>query len=359
MMILTDKMLVQIYEGFGITYNGFFLFVSFITVFLFIAWLIERQRVGFDLDYILDVCFYASIGGLIGARLGYGFFYDPTLFVQFKSEFPFWAILDLFDGGLSAYGAILGSFVSLFFLAYIRNFNTFYFFDLISLSAPIVFFWTRVGQFFSGEILGATARSDFMFAIKNPQEIYSWMFSSKEKLNHLNEIGLDLKFEESQLSHWISYAQENDIIKSHLNLEMISLRNFLSEVISKFHEGFGSVENKLGPYLNYRHPVQIYSLLVEGVILFSLLIFVSKRPQQPGVVTSLFLTFYSISRFSLEYFRMDIEMSNLDFGVLTRGQTLSVVSLLIGIVIFFFSKQTSNIPTQGWGRGQNVRYHRR
>ena len=90
-----------------------------------------------------------------------------------------------------------------------------------------------------------------------------------------------------------------------------------------------------------RHPTQIYEALLEGIILFIILMnFKNKNFLfKPGLISSLFLIFYSIFRFSIEFLRVpDAQLGYLMFN-LTMGQILSVILVLSGLVLFYFKNE--------------------
>ena len=94
-----------------------------------------------------------------------------------------------------------------------------------------------------------------------------------------------------------------------------------------------------------RHPTQIYEALVEGVILFLILINFKKKNflLKPGLISSLFLVFYSIFRFSIEFLRVpDQQLGYLLFD-LTMGQILSLIMILAGLVLFYFKNENKQI----------------
>ena len=94
-----------------------------------------------------------------------------------------------------------------------------------------------------------------------------------------------------------------------------------------------------------RHPTQIYEALLEGVILFLILInFKNKNFLfKPGLISSLFLIFYSIFRFSIEFLRVpDLQLGYLLFN-LTMGQILSLIMILAGLVLFYFKNENKQI----------------
>ena len=89
-----------------------------------------------------------------------------------------------------------------------------------------------------------------------------------------------------------------------------------------------------------RHPSQIYEALLEGLILFLILVYFRSRAnfEKSGLISGLFLIFYSIFRFIVEFFRVpDDQLGYLIFN-LTMGQLISFIFLIIGLIIFFLKK---------------------
>ena len=85
-----------------------------------------------------------------------------------------------------------------------------------------------------------------------------------------------------------------------------------------------------------RHPTQIYEAFFEGIILFILLNFILRSSKtKPGVISSLFLIFYSIFRFLIEFLRVpDPQIGYIIFN-LSMGQIASFLFLIFGIYLFF------------------------
>ena len=86
-----------------------------------------------------------------------------------------------------------------------------------------------------------------------------------------------------------------------------------------------------------RHPSQIYEALLEGILLFLILIYFKNKNflSKPGLISSLFLVFYSIFRFSIEFLRVPDEQLGYLFLNLTMGQILSVILILSGVFLFY------------------------
>ena len=85
----------------------------------------------------------------------------------------------------------------------------------------------------------------------------------------------------------------------------------------------------------YRHPSQLYEAFFEGLILFFVLIYFRNKgfTKIPGLMSGLFLIFYSIFRFVIEFFRVPDHQLGYLFFNLTMGQIISFIFLLIGIYL--------------------------
>ncbi len=85
----------------------------------------------------------------------------------------------------------------------------------------------------------------------------------------------------------------------------------------------------------FRHPSQIYEAIFEGIILFFILIYFRRKGfmKIPGFISGLFLFFYSIFRFLIEFFRVPDEQLGYLFFSLTMGQIISFIFFIIGIYL--------------------------
>ena len=91
----------------------------------------------------------------------------------------------------------------------------------------------------------------------------------------------------------------------------------------------------------YRHPSQLYEAFLEGFVLFIILIYFKKNFLKiPGLLSSLFLIFYSIFRFIIEFFRVPDEQLGYFFLNLTMGQIMSFIFFSIGIFLFITKYET-------------------
>ena len=91
-----------------------------------------------------------------------------------------------------------------------------------------------------------------------------------------------------------------------------------------------------------RHPSQIYEAIFEGIILLFILLYFRKKGfmKSPGMISGLFLIFYSIFRFSIEFLRVPDEQLGYLFFNLTMGQIMSFLFLLIGTLLTLKKNET-------------------
>ena len=180
-------------------------------------------------------------------------------------------------------------------LGYVLFYNLDYYFE-----NPIDIFkiW-QGGMSFHGGVIGIIVASVW-FANKNKQNVFSYL----DVISLVAPIG-------------IFFGRISNFINSELYGTQTSL---------PWGVKFIKVDNL------YRHPSQLYEALFEGLILFLILIYFHKKiiNKKPGLISGLFLVFYSIFRFVIEFFRApDDQLGYLLFN-LTMGQIISFVFLLFG-----------------------------
>jgi len=87
-----------------------------------------------------------------------------------------------------------------------------------------------------------------------------------------------------------------------------------------------------------RHPSQLYEAFFEGVFLFSILWSIRKQKIFDGFFLSLYIIGYGAVRFFIEIVREPDSHIGYFYGSITLGQTLCLLMILSGILIFYFRK---------------------
>jgi phosphatidylglycerol:prolipoprotein diacylglycerol transferase len=90
-----------------------------------------------------------------------------------------------------------------------------------------------------------------------------------------------------------------------------------------------------------RHPSQLYEAFFEGIILFILLLYFRNKNflAKPGLISGLFLIFYSVFRFCVEFFRVPDEQIGYLIFNLSMGQIISLVFIIIGTIVFYLKNE--------------------
>jgi phosphatidylglycerol---prolipoprotein diacylglyceryl transferase len=94
-----------------------------------------------------------------------------------------------------------------------------------------------------------------------------------------------------------------------------------------------------------RHPSQLYEAILEGIILFSILLYFRKKKllDKPGLISALFLIFYSIFRFFVEFFREPDDQLGYLILNLSMGQIISLIFIIFGIILFYLKNENEQI----------------
>ena len=115
------------------------------------------EKVNFD-DFII----YLILGIIFGGRLGYIFFYNFEYYLNQPIE-----IFEIWKGGMSFHGGLIGVIISIFIFSKIKRINFFVLSDIIACAAPIGLFLGRIANFINGELYGKI--SSLPWAIVFPQ----------------------------------------------------------------------------------------------------------------------------------------------------------------------------------------------
>lgn len=124
-----------------------------------------------DLD---DFVLWGTFGIIIGGRLGYVLFYNPSYYFANPGE-----ALAVWTGGMSFHGGFAGTVIAIFLFAWRRGLSVWTLFDLAGCAAPIGLFFGRIANFINAELWGRT--TDIPWAVvfpgagpepRHPSQIY-------------------------------------------------------------------------------------------------------------------------------------------------------------------------------------------
>lgn len=257
-----------------------------------VAWWLGRRRVragrlpGVDDNGFSDLMFYAMLGVVVGGRVGYMLFYDFGPFLHDPL-----LLFRVWEGGMSFHGGLLGVLAA---IAWWSRRHRLHFFDTVDFIAPLVpagLGFGRIGNFIGGELWGKPTHGTVF-----------------ERLGVIFPRALPEPF---------------------ASMDAATLR-------AQYEAGL------LDTFA--RHPSQLYQATLEGLVMFCVLVWYSRRPRPRYAVSGLFALLYGCFRFLVEFVREpDAQLGYLAFGWLTMGQLLSLPLVLLGLFWLWKSRTSPTL----------------
>lgn len=130
-----------------------------------------------------DLVFYATLGIILGGRLGYVIFYAPDMLTR-----PI-QVLKLWDGGMSFHGGVIGTTIAIIILARRHGLNWLRVHDYVACAVPFGLFFGRLANFVNGELWGKPA--DLPWAIVFRNTVEPGMVEPARHPSQLYEAGLE------------------------------------------------------------------------------------------------------------------------------------------------------------------------
>jgi phosphatidylglycerol---prolipoprotein diacylglyceryl transferase len=112
--------------------------------------LIKKPGAPMSRQHADDLVFYASLGIILGGRLGYVLFYNLGQYMQHPIE-----ILKLWDGGMSFHGGVIGTSLGILYLARKEKLSWLRIHDYVACCVPFGLFFGRLANFVNQELWGA------------------------------------------------------------------------------------------------------------------------------------------------------------------------------------------------------------
>jgi phosphatidylglycerol:prolipoprotein diacylglycerol transferase len=181
----------------SVHWYGLMYLIGFTAAWSALAYRIKYSAVarGFTMPELSDILFYAALGTIIGGRLGYMIFYvREELFNHPLSTFQIW------QGGMSFHGGLIGVIVSLSLWGYKKNKFLGDIADFVIPAVPLGLAAGRIGNFINGELWGRVTDVPWGMVFPNggsdprhPSQLYEfflegivlffilWLFSMKPR----------------------------------------------------------------------------------------------------------------------------------------------------------------------------------
>ncbi|ADP67914.1 prolipoprotein diacylglyceryl transferase [Buchnera aphidicola str. JF98 (Acyrthosiphon pisum)] len=254
---------------------GFMYVISF----LFAMWYgkkcsIKNKKIWYE-KKIETLLYSIFLGSCIGGRIGYIIFYNFSYYSQnMLSVFYIW------EGGMSFHGGLIGAIIVMSYFSFKYKKKILEISDFITPLIPFGLGAGRIGNFINSELWGRVS----------PNFSYAMIFPNSQN-------------------------QDLKEIKKYPELQLLL-------------DQYGALP---------RHPTQLYEFFLEGILLFFIIYFFSKKDRPTGSISGLFLIFYGLFRIFIEFFREPDPQIGLLKNIITMGQILSLPMIIAGLIIMYKS----------------------
>jgi len=238
-----------------------------------------------EFEDLLSGCFIALI---IGARLGYVFFYDFDRYMNTPLEIflPFdinngWEFTGI--AGMSYHGGVIGVLIAIWMYARKKDLHLYTVADFLTPAIPLGYFFGRIGNFINEELYGRVTQSS-----------------------------IGMRFPEARFDNekpWFD-VDGNGLYSSIVDYQL-------------------------------RHPSQLYEAFFEGIVLYFLIKLLKTRFTFLGFNSGLYVFGYAFFRFFIEYVREPDNHLGVILFNLSMGQLLCIAMMIGGIVIWFTGYKTA------------------
>ena len=255
------------------------------------AWWLGRMRVragrlpGVNEQSYGDLLFYAMLGVVLGGRLGYVFFYSFGDLLRDPLM-----LVRVWEGGMSFHGGLIGVVAAAWWWSWRHKLHLM---DTVDFLAPLVppgLGFGRLGNYIGGELWGKYTQAGWGVIFPRAESEFA---------------GMTLPQLQAQ---------------------------FATGALDRFA----------------RHPSQLYQAALEGLTMFVVLWWFSRKPRPRYAVSGLFALLYGCFRFLIEFVRVpDAQLGYLAFGWLTMGQLLSLPLIALGLFwLFVWSRRQPTLEPQ-------------
>lgn len=114
----------------------------------YLAKLVAQPGAPMAKRHVDDFIFYATIGIILGGRLGYCLFYRPDIFQHPLDVFKLW------EGGMSFHGGVLGVVIAIFWFVRKEKLQWLRVHDYVAVVYPVGHLFGRIANFINGELWG-------------------------------------------------------------------------------------------------------------------------------------------------------------------------------------------------------------
>jgi len=317
-------------NGFGVRWYGLSYVAGFVAAWIILKWLGTKRIVSVPPERAADAIMALAIGAVVGGRLGYAVFYQPSLLWGFDASLPFWDMLRLSRGGMASHGGMVGAVIAGWLIS--RGFKNddgerigkaplLHVLDAVPLIAAPGIFFGRVANFVNGELLGR-----IVAAPGQPAPWWAVRFPQERLTGHAPELSPE-------------QTRDLDRLLFDVDPDAATIGEAYTRVLDLVQGGSQQIAERLEPLVSARHPSQLYQAFAEAIVCGGICWWIARKPVRTGVLTGVFLVSYGVMRIATEFFRLPDD----HFAVarplgLSRGQWLSAAMIAVGIGVLIYAR---------------------
>ncbi len=175
--------------SFELRWYGMMYVVAFMVVYGLVMYRFRTESFSISKDEAQSWFVWALLGVLLGGRLGYIIFYDPSMFVE--NPLGIFLPFDMRHGfqftglaGMSYHGGLIGVFALTLWFCHRHGISFWNFADLVVPAIPLGYTFGRIGNFINGELYGRITSvpwgmyfpKDYSGQLRHPSQLYEAFF---------------------------------------------------------------------------------------------------------------------------------------------------------------------------------------
>jgi phosphatidylglycerol:prolipoprotein diacylglycerol transferase len=234
-----------------------------------------------------DFLLWATLGTVIGGRLGFVLFYEPTAFISNPMQ-----IFITWEGGMAFHGGLLGVITAVLLFARVNNVPFLSLGDLCAAVVPFGLFFGRIANFINAEMYGRV--TDVSWAVQFPYEMLLRPDTAAHEIFHATGL------------------------------------------------------NSLGPR---HPTQIYEAILEGIVIFFLIRYFTHTRHalKRPGLASGIFMIAYGVARITVEYFKEWDYAQFFTTAYFSEGMIYSLPMLVLGVYLIAYANRAALTPIEVHG----------
>ncbi len=160
----------------AVRWYGLMYIAGFASSYVLVARQIRKKSLDLAGDFLESLYTFIVLGLILGARLGYVLFYNPSYYFVHPL-----AVVALWEGGMSFHGGLIGSVFAGTWCCMRNGKDPWLVADLVTATAPIGLGFGRIGNFINGELYGRVTDVPWAMVFpgggplpRHPSELYEF-----------------------------------------------------------------------------------------------------------------------------------------------------------------------------------------